>query len=381
MGVIHLITPEYPPRIGGVASYTRQLANGLTEAGERVHVWCGDGEDGNGFVVHPVLGQFRQKDLDRTSGLLDQFDGRQRLIVQWVPHGYGQKSMNIGFCLWLFRRANRGDRVELIVHEPYLHLWEGNWRQTGAAVVHRVMTTILLRAAACVWMSAPAWERMWRPYTFGKDLPFTWLPIPSAMRPPERREVASLRGTLSPDTSPIVGHLGTYGSPVTSLLERVIPELLEQSHRTRVLMIGAGSDRFAAAFAQRHSRWAGRVTATGSLTDSSLAAHVAACDVLVQPYPDGVSSRRTTVMAGLRLGVPIVTTTGYLTEPLWEKSQAVRLVPFDRVAEMAAHVTDLLSHPDRCEQLSRAGRDLYERTFALERTIAALTGATRGKAA
>jgi glycosyltransferase involved in cell wall biosynthesis len=86
-------------------------------------------------------------------------------------------------------------------------------------------------------------------------------------------------------------------------------------------------------------------------------------------------------MAGLRLGVPIVTTAGYLTEPLWEKSQAVRLVPLDRAAEMAAHVTDLLSHPERREQLSRAGGDLYERTFALERTIAALTGALRGKAA
>ena len=381
MGVIHLITPEYPPRLGGVASFTRQLASGLTEAGEHVHVWCAEGEAGNEFVVHPVLGKFRRADLDRTGDLLDQFPGRQRLIVQWVPHGYGRKSMNIALCLWLLRRAKQGDRVELIVHEPYLHLWEGNWRQTGAAVVHRVMTTILLRAAAFVWMSVPAWEGMWRPYAFGKDIGFAWLPIPSALRQPERHEVASLRRTLAPDASPIVGHLGTYGPHVTALLERVLPELFQQSDRTRVLLIGAGSDRFGEAFAEQHPRWADRVTATGSLTDSSLATHVAACDVLLQPYPDGVSSRRTTVMAGLRLGVPIVTTAGYITESLWEQSQAIRVVPVERVTEMAAHVSDLLLHPEYREQLCHAGRDLYERTFALERTIAALRGATQGKAA
>jgi glycosyltransferase involved in cell wall biosynthesis len=381
MGVIHLITPEYPPRVGGVASYTRQLAAGLAEAGEQVHVWCAEDEARDGFVVHPALGHFHRSDLDKTGRLLDQFPGPQRLIVQWVPHGYGCKSMNVPFCLWLLRRANHGDRVELIVHEPYLHLWEGTWRQTGAAVVHRVMTAILLRAAACVWITVPAWERMWRPYALGRGVGFAWLPIPSALGQPEKHEVENLRKTLTPDASPIVGHLGTYGSPVTTLLERVLPEVLRQSDRARVLLIGAGSDRFGAAFARRHPRWVDRVAATGSLTDSSLAIHVAACDVLVQPYPDGVSSRRTTVMAGLRLGVPIVTTAGYVTEALWEHSQAIRLVPVDRAGDMAAHVSDLLSNAEAREQLSRAGRELYERTFALERTIAALTSATQGKAA
>jgi glycosyltransferase involved in cell wall biosynthesis len=87
------------------------------------------------------------------------------------------------------------------------------------------------------------------------------------------------------------------------------------------------------------------------------------------------------VMAGLRLGVPVVTTAGYVTEPLWEQSQAVRLAPAGRVTEMVVHVSDLLAHNERREQLGRAGRDLYERTFALERTIAALTSASQGKAA
>jgi glycosyltransferase involved in cell wall biosynthesis len=381
MGVIHLITPEYPPHLGGVASYTRQLAAGLTDAGEQVHVWCPWGEIGQGFTVHPVLGEFRPMDLERAGAFLDDFAPPRRIIVQWVPHGYGRRSMNVRFCLWLRNRAARGDRVELIVHEPYLSLWEGSWRQTGAALVHRLMTVILLRCASAVWISAPLWEHMWRPYALGRKVSFVWLPIPSALCQPDAGDVGALRAVLGGPALSIVGHFGTYGRPVATILERVLPELLEQSDSVHVLLIGNGSDRFLASFSQRHPLLAGRMTASGPLTESSLAAHVAACDVLLQPYPDGVSSRRTTVMAGLRLGVPIVTTAGYVTESLWKSNDAVRLVPIERAINMVPAVLDLLSSSDRREQLGRAGHDLYERTFTIERTIAALTSMRQGKAA
>jgi glycosyltransferase involved in cell wall biosynthesis len=381
VGVIHLITPEYPPRLGGVASYTRQLAAGLADAGEEVHVWCPGGEGGREFTVHPVLGEFLPLDLERTGALLDDFAPPRRIIVQWVPHGYRRRSMNVRFCLWLRGRAMRGDRVELMVHEPYLSLREGNWRQTGAAIVHRLMTAILLRAASSVWLSVPLWEHMWRPYAFGRRVRFVWLPIPSALCQPEARDVAAVRTALESTASPIVGHFGTYGQPVATLLERVLPELLARSDRVRVLLIGNGSDQFLASLCQRHPLLARRMTASGQLTESSLAAHVAACDVLLQPYPDGVSSRRTTVMAGLRLGLPIVTTAGYVTESLWKSNDAVRLVPIERVMDTVPAVLDLLSSSERREQLGRSGHDLYERMFTIERTIAALTTMTQGKAA
>ena len=35
----------------------------------------------------------------------------RRLFVQWVPHGFGYKSLNMPFCLWVWRRARGGDSV------------------------------------------------------------------------------------------------------------------------------------------------------------------------------------------------------------------------------------------------------------------------------
>lgn len=379
--VIHLITPEYPPALGGLADYTRALAEALTAAGEQVHVWCPQhgSEATHPFGVHAEFGTFSRADVDRVAAKLDTFPAPRRLIVQWVPHGYGRRSMNLAFCLWLWKRARSGDEIELMVHEPYLALWEGTWRQTAAAAVHRLMTIVLLRAARRVWISIPAWEPMWKPYTFGRPVPFGWLPIPSSLMPPDRNTVDALRSQFrnqsgGHESDGLVGHLGTYGALVTPLLSAVFLEILREPNGPQILLIGAGSEVFRMGLLAGHPEHAKRVNATGGLNTADIAAHVAACDVLVQPYPDGVSSRRTTTMAGLAFGVPVVTTFGRLSESLWKESGAVRLSDVGDFRTMALHVADLLRDPEARGRLGEAGRSLYQRSFDMRRTINVLLG-------
>src|SRR5215813_8824040 len=105
----HLITREYPPQIGGVSDYTRLVAVGLEAAGDDVHVWCPSVDEGSsdtpGVMVHRELGRIAPADLQRVGRMLDQFSRPRRLLIQWVPHGYGYKSINLPFCLWLWKRA------------------------------------------------------------------------------------------------------------------------------------------------------------------------------------------------------------------------------------------------------------------------------------
>ncbi|HEV3217298.1 MAG TPA: glycosyltransferase family 4 protein [Vicinamibacterales bacterium] len=381
--VIHLVTPEYPPAIGGLADYTRALAEALTEAGEQVHVWCPQHgtEATHPFGVHADLGAFSKGDLDHFGAELDAFPAPRRLIVQWVPHGYGRRSMNLAFCFWLWKRARGGDEIELMVHEPFLAWREGTWRQTAAAGVHRLMTVILLRAARRVWMSIPAWEPMWRPYALGRRVPFGWLPVPNSLPAPDPKTVSALRTRFRHEPGGLVGHVGTYGGLVTPLLSGVLPEILRQKGGPRVLLIGAGSEAFRTAFLSRRPDHSNHVYATGTLSTADVAAHVAACDVLVQPYPDGVSSRRTTAMAGLAFGVPVVTTRGRLSEALWSESGAVRLSEVGDSPMMARQVEDLLRHPEARLRLGEAGRSLYQRSFEMRRTIDALMGRDSRKVA
>src|SRR5688500_18701015 len=138
----HVVTGEYPPDLGGVAGYTHQVAVGLVAAGDRVHVWCpGNAPESvveDGVRVHRSMQDRGRHALTVVDRQLAEFAAPRRLLVQWVPHAYGFRSLNIRFCTWLWRRARRdGDHVEIVVHEASLAFGEASIRRNVAAFIHR----------------------------------------------------------------------------------------------------------------------------------------------------------------------------------------------------------------------------------------------------
>jgi hypothetical protein len=77
-------------------------------------------------------------------------------------------------------------------------------------------------------------------------------------------------------------------------------------------------------------------------------------------------------MAGLRLGIPVVTNRGRLTEPLWDETHAVKLTDIQDAPVFGQQLRRLLQRPEERRDLAQTGRDLYDRVFALRHTIAAL---------
>lgn len=384
----HLITCEYPPQIGGVSDYTRLVANGLAATGDEVHVWCpsanecnsdgGRQADTSGVFVHREFGTFTPRDLRRVSDSLDKFDGPRRLLVQWVPHGYGYRSMNLAFCLWLRQRAvKHRDDVDVMVHEPYLAFGEGSWRQNGVALVHRFMTIVILNAARNVWLSIPAWEKRLQPYQLGRTRSFRWLPVASTIPVINDSEgIKAVRTGYVANGNQLVGHFGTYDRRSCELLDRAVPALLTERGNCSVVLLGNGGEQTRSDLVRANPDLADRIHAPGFLKEVDLSLHVSACDVLLQPFVDGVTSRRTSVMAGLAHGIPIVTTRGRLTESLWEESDAIVLVPAADWRALVENATNLLSRADMRSRLAVAGKELYAQNFSLSRTITALREAS-----
>ena len=395
----HIITSEYPPQPGGVSDYTRIVAEGLAAAGDEVHVWCPslecgdlaplsdstpelgglrDAKEQSGVepphakvFVHREMGRFTLRNLRAASRLLDQFPTPRHVLVQWVPHGYGFHSMNIGICLWLWRRALRGDEVELMVHEPSLGFGEGSWKHNIVAAVHRLMTIILLRATRRVWVSIPAWEKRWRPYTLGRAIEFRWLPVGSNIPVAEAQaESPPIRQRYLNGSGRLVGHFGSYDANTSELLLKSVSQLMK--HDATLLLLGHGSDQMRAALIESNPALANRVHATGSLSADELSRHLVACDLMLQPYIDGVSSRRTSTMTALAHGVPVVTTAGKFTEPLWTASDAVALAPANNVDELVRSAAQLLPNEMAKQRLAAAAKKLYEEHFHPRRTIDAL---------
>jgi glycosyltransferase involved in cell wall biosynthesis len=150
----------------------------------------------------------------------------------------------------------------------------------------------------------------------------------------------------------------------------VAGRVLRDNPAARLLLIGRGSDEYRDRLAAAEPDLAGRLAAAGVLPAAAVAAHLRACDILVQPYPDGVSARRTSVMAGLANGVPVVTNLGFLSEPLWASAAGVVVAPGPAPDAVAAAVGAVLGISDAARaELGRRAAELYQAAFALDRLI------------
>lgn len=369
---LHILSAEYPPRIGGVSDHVAQISAGIAATGREVHVWSGGEEESHGtddgVNVHRVRKAFSSAGLKRIGVLLDDAPSPKRILLQWVPQSFGYRGLNVGLCLWLLSRSRKGDQVEIMVHEPWMPFSGSHPSWNVYAAVHRVMTTVLIRAAAVVWVSAPQWAEMWAPYRFGKSVPFAWLPLPTGIPVEAATEPAEKVAE-----APTVGYFGLVPSGSAGILRRWIESVLDANEGVGVLLIGKGSREFARSLGEA-AEAPGRISATGTLDarDASLA--LQRCDVLIQPYAGGANARRSSLVTALAHGLPIVTTRGEFTEPLWSERRAVVLVEEDDAEAAATEVRRLLADQAVREGLGRQARAFYEDAFRLEIAVGLLTG-------
>ena len=373
--VWHLLTGEYPPQPGGISDYTALVAGGLAAHEADVHVWSSQAEEitpaVNGVTVHRVAGNWSPDVLTVLGDDLNGFAAPRRLFVQYTPNTWGYRGLNFHFCKWLVKRKNVGDDIWLMVHEPfYPWLWRDKPTRWLLAAGQRRMMRTLLAASSRVYVSIPGWEKYLRAYKSGEQLAITWLPIFSTIPVVrDKSKVAALLQSLRPAGQTVIGSFGTFGGAIGEMLFEVLPALLLKNPQRVGLLLGRGGEHLGARIRASYPQLSEQLFAPGELPPEDVSLNLQACDLLVQPYPDGVSSRRTSVMAGLAHGIPIVTTEGFLSEPLWAETGCVALAAASDLQNLIQAAEALLSRPDLCDGLSARARTVYDENFALERTI------------
>ena len=380
--VLHILTGEYPPQLGGVGDYCALVAAGLAAEGRGVHVWCPGSDarhtEASGVEVHRVAQLFSPWGLGRLARALNRWPAPRSLLLQYAPNAFGLRGMNVPLCVWLLTRSRRDD-VRVMFHEPYFYF---GWRRPHRnilAVVQRLMVVLLLGASRRVYLSSATWERRLSPYLWFGGRQLMWLPIPSNVpRCEDEATIGRCRLELtggSPD-SPLIGHFGTYGDHIRPLLDACLAGIAARHPGLRVACLGRNGEAFVAGLEARVPSLRGRVVASGGLAPEAVAAHLRACDLVVQPFPDGVTTRRTSLMASLANGCPTVTTIGPLTEALWVDESGVALAPVGDTAALVDLVVALLRDGARRTALGRAGHRLYDTRFAVRHTVRLLSDQT-----
>ena len=369
----HVLTPELPPDCGGVGHYAAQVAGALAEAGDRVSVYCPSPPSPAMSVpsveLIPLPDRFGAKSRQLLDERLDG-DRSSRLLVQYVPAVFGERGSNRSFCRWIGSRVQTGTDVRMMFHEPYLYLqWRPDHLRT--AFVQRSMARILLEAAPTVYLSTDTWRRYLTPYGAAAIARAITLPIPSAIPyVDDPAATRSVRAQAIGNGDFLIGHFGTYGRHIAPLLRRIVHDVLSSDSRVVMLCTGAGSDAFVAAIRAETPGFENRLTASGRGSARDISLGLQACDVVVQPYPDGVTTRRTSVMAGLANRCAVVSCDGELTEPVWRETSCVSLAASPHRIGAAVH--ELLADRDGRTALRDRARATYASRFDLRHTIDAL---------
>lgn len=376
-----IVTCEYPPLTGGVSDHTQQLAKALVAAGDEVDVWCPPASreppSTPGITVHVLPSHFGLGALIKLRAALRSLPPSTRVLVQYVPSGFGWRMLNLPFAAMLFSLRRRG--FELYVHEVAMPVARGQTlRRNAAGLVHAAMAWLATRGARRVYITIPEWrrrlERLRAGAAFGREI--TWVPVPSNV--PDHADPARVQAIrsalLGGARRSIVGHFGTFGRFHSALLDATIERILDDDATPVVLLVGRNGSALRDGITARRPDLAARIVATGGIEGGEVSAHLAACDVLLQPYEDGVSDRRGSLMAGLALGKAIVSNAGTATSELWERGQAVVLVRAAEPESLARAVTGLLADRAQRDALGAAARRLYAQRFALEHGVAVLRG-------
>jgi glycosyltransferase involved in cell wall biosynthesis len=330
---IALVCKQSHGEINGIRDYTVRLAEAL----QRLE-----------GVSAEVLGP------EALSGALVDYDA---VVLQYNPFMYGRW----GFAPWLpaallrTRRRHPTLEVALMVHEPYVPMI--NWRWTLMGAWQRSQLFALRAIADPVFASIDAWTS-----TLGGMRPrkaVYHLPVGSNLpdRRPYREEVRLVIGA-TPETL-IVSTFGTAHS--ARRLEYVVAAvnaIASGGVPTIFLNLGAGAPDI------NGIATSVRVLAPGLQSPRALAEFLSATDIFLAPFIDGVSTRRTTVMAALQHGLAVIGTDGPLTDPaLRESEHALRLVPVAREDLFVDAARKLASRQGEREQVGRAARRLYDERF------------------
>ena len=369
----NILSGEYPPQPGGVSDYTRLVARGLARAGDNVSVWSSptDGieEALDGVRVNRLPDQFGRRSL----AILNREFHRNpnaRVLIEYVPHAFGMKAMNVPLCLLLLR--HRRSDLTVMFHEVAYPVELGQpFRHNALGVVNRAMVAILARAASRMFVAAEAWKQEIARYApTGRMI--GWLPVPSNIPVADKCAILRERARHAAPGTTLVGHFGNYGSLVAERLNPVLALILGARSNVRIMLIGRNSERFRDRFSQEHRSLAERVMATGTLAASDVAASIGACDLMIQPYPDGITSRNASALAGLEHGKAIATTVGRWSENFWSGSGAVMLAPDGDSEALARCTIELVDNRDRAHAMGCAASKLYRDVFDLRHTISAL---------
>jgi glycosyltransferase involved in cell wall biosynthesis len=302
---VSLLAGGYPPDLDGIGDYTFFLAQALaarTDIAKPVTVYTRKGEHEHtpGVRVSPFFEFARPSSIRELLPLVAQ-ESPDWLVLQYNPFCWGAR----GFCPALpptlrhIKSLPHGPKLAVMFHETTVPKWP--WRFAILYAWQRPILRAVARQADAVFVSTKRWIPELQ--SAGSRVPATLLPVGSNI-PRSNLSREEARSRLGIGDECLV--LGIFGGAHPSRLLDWIAEAaraVQLKHKDLlVLHVGPEGDVMNFAMLGLPFRTLGPKPA------AEAADALRSMDCLVSPFIDGVSTRRSSVMAALNNGLPVATT-------------------------------------------------------------------------
>lgn len=319
-----------------------------------------DGMDAIGDYTRLLVGALRQRAVE--ADLLEwraenAYGDLGTLVIQYNPFSFGRWGFapRLPLLLARLRRRRRRPCIAVMFHETYVDMRGPSWALMGSW--QRAQLVAVQASADLEFCSIQRWTERLRRTALGR--PVHHLPVPSNL-PDARGEREQARRRIGADVDTLV--LGCLGLRHPGRLRGHVLAAARAAHAAGsadVLVLDLGPGEPSEQVLASHVR----LCSTGFLDARDLASHIAAADLFLAPYMDGVSTRRGSMMAALQHAVPVVGTCGHLTDDMLRDASCLTLVPVNGSDGYAQAVAGLATDPRRRAELGVAGRRMYEHHF------------------
>ena len=285
------------------------------------------------------------------SSVLVASDRPAWVLIQYNPFRYGKWGFAPGLVRDVLRlRRREGTPLAIMVHEAWVPM--SDWRSTLMGLWQRAQLRALLRLADRVMTSTEALAR-----EIGRDalhvpVATNITPVPSS--PDEARDRLGLSGRLA-----ITLFGRGHETRAVEHTEAAIAALAEAHGVARLAILNLGAD---APLPRVPSGV--EVLSPGRLAADELSLWLTASDLVLLPLTDGVSTRRSTLMAAFAHGRPVLGLRGHNTDAvLVEAREALALTSAGDPTAFARAAVELAGDPGRRRAIGHAGRQLYASRF------------------
>ncbi|MCS7260157.1 MAG: glycosyltransferase family 4 protein [Anaerolineae bacterium] len=371
---VTLLTGEYPPMQGGVGDHTRHLARHLSRLAVEVDVLTScravPRDATPGIVVHPAITGWGWRCWPQITRWLAAHQP-DVLHIQYQAAAYDLAGWINGLPWWLRGRRRRPRLV------GKLHDLRGPDRFPKAGPIRWWCVQALARYADRVITTNLEDEQTLRRYPWATHVCRIPLGSNVEVRPPVQYNRQDWRIRLGVgERSVLLAYFGFLNpSKGGEALIQALDGLVRRGHDVHLVMIGAQvgdvdvTNRTYLERVQgciRECDLAARVHWTGHIPPEEVSAALLAADVVVMPYRDGVSFRRTTFIAALRHGCAVVTTLPTVELPELRDGENALLVPRDDVEALVHAIARVIQDEALAARL-RTGAQALGALFDWER--------------